>query len=300
MGMPVAPPDNDLLTLGTVFFVDNSHANKNNNNPGLDSSFPLATTAAAVALCTANKGDVIILGQGHAETLASAAALALSVAGVTVIGLGRGTKRPTFTWATGTDATCTIAGANVKIKNILAKSTIAALVTLFSITGADVTLDAVDYQEDGSTAALQFILTTTAADGLQVLNSKWYRGTTAAGALSQWIVLTGVDRARIINNFCILKGYAAANPINSIVAVVGTACLSIEIVGNRFYDSNSTGNVPILMITNCTGVIAWNVCGTSKTGIAGAIVPASCFCFENYVSNEVDKSGMAEPAIDTA
>jgi hypothetical protein len=298
-GVPVLPSNSGVFT-GTAFFVCNrTGANGSDGNIGTRADQPLATLAKALTLVTANNDDVIYVMSGHAETLATAAAIAVATAGVNIVGLGVGNRRPTFTWATSTAATWTITAANVLIKNILCTSTIAALVKLFSVTAAGVTFDAVDYVEDGSTDALQFVLTTAAATDMTIQNCHWYRGTTAASALSQWIVLTGADRAKILNNYLLLKGFATANPINSAVAVVTTAAKGIQIASNSFYDSNSTGNVSILTIANTTGVISDNYVGTSKTATPGSVVPSSCFAFQNFCVNEVAKSGFLDPAADT-
>lgn len=298
-GMPVLPGAQRVFGGNTYFVCNATGKNGSDGNSGLRPDQPLATVAKALTLVTANNDDVIYVMQGHAETLASAGAITCSVAGVSIVGLGNGNARPTFTWATSTAATWAISAANVMIANIRTTSTIAGLVKLFNITGAGVLLDRVDYYEDGSTDALSFILTTAAATDLVVQNSNWYRGTTAASALSQWIVLTGADRAIIRDNFLISKGFATANPINSAVAVVTTAPKNIQIVRNTFYDSNSTGNVSILTIAATTGVIADNYVGTSKTATPGSVVPNSCFSFQNFCVNEVAKSGFLDPAADT-
>lgn len=281
---------------GSIFFVS-SVTGTNGLGYGQNPDAPVATLAYALATLSPapTSGDVIYCLPGHAETIASAAAIT-SIAGVTVIGLGTGAARPTFTWST-TGSTWAISTANFTVRNIRCTSTVAAMVKLFNITAANCTLDTVDYFEDGTTDALQFVLTTSAATDLTVQNCRWYRGTTAASALSQWIVLTGADRARILNNYGILKGYASSNPINSWVAVVTTFCIAIHIEGNRFYDSNSTGNVPILTIASTTGVVANNYMGTSAT--TTTISWNSCFAFQNFITNEVAKSGAVTPAIDT-
>lgn len=290
--LPAAP----RVYTGTAYFV--SSTSGSNNNKGTSATEPFATLAYAVTRVTANKDDVIYVMHGHVESLVAAASIACATAGFSIVGLGTGIKRPTFTWSTLTTASWTIAGANVSISNIRTTSTIAALVTMFSITGAGVTLDGVDYFEDGTTDALQFVLTTAAADDLTIQNCSWYRGTTAATALSQWIVLTGVDRVKIKNNYCILKGFTTSNPINSIVAVVTTACVAMDVSGNRFYDSNSTGNASILLISACTGTISDNRIGTSQGTLSTGQVVASAFWHENYYSNEVAKSGVLGPAAD--
>ena len=74
---------------------------------------------AARAACTASRGDIILIGPGHAETLTTAADIALSVAGITVIGLGVGNLKPTFTFSsTDNAATMTVSGNNVRVEGI--------------------------------------------------------------------------------------------------------------------------------------------------------------------------------------
>lgn len=285
------------ITGGSYFWVGSAVSGASNNNDGKTPATPCATIAGALAKCTASVGDVVLVMPGHVETIAAAAGIAIATAGVTIVGLGNGNNRPLLTWATLASASITVTAADVTIRNLRTTSTVVALVTMFSVTGARCTIDGVDYYEDGTTDALQFVLTTTAADDITIQNCHWYRGTTAASALSQWIVLTGTDRAKILNNFCILKGFTTSNPINSIVAVVTTLCVGIRIERNRFYDSNSTGNVPILTLTNTTGVVADNYMGTSAS--TTTISFSSCFAFQNFISNEVAKSGAVTPAIDT-
>ncbi len=296
-GLPVLPGSTRPYT-GRAFFVCNAtNFNGSNGNSGLSPSQPFATVAYAVGQVTANNDDVIYVMEGHAETIAAAGGIACAIAGCSIVGLGNGKARPTFTWS-AVGSTWTITAANVSISNIICTSTIAAMVKCFSITAAGATLDTVDYYEDGTTDCIGFILTTSAATDLTVQNCHWYRGTTATTtAITQWIVLTGADRAKIRNNYGILKGFTTSNPINSWVAVVTTACVGIEVTGNHFYDSNSTGNVPILTISNTTGVIADNYMGTSAT--TTTISYNSCFAFQNFISNEVSKSGAVSPAIDT-
>lgn len=281
---------------GSIFFV-NSVGGTNGSGYGQSPDAPLASLAYALGTLSPAPvaGDVIYVLPGHLETIAGAAGI-VSIAGVSVIGLGNGSNRPVVTWS-ATASTWTIATANFTIKNIRCTSTIAAVVKLFSITAAGATFDTVDYYEDGSTDALQFILTTAAATDLTVQNCRWYRSATAASALSQWIVLTGADRAKIVGNYGVLKGFATANPINSIVAVVTTAPKDILIESNVFYDSNSTGNIPILVIASTTGSVLDNYMLTSAT--TTTLATGSCGWHQNFISNEVAKSGAVTPAIDT-
>mgnify|MGYP006139353905 CR=1 FL=1 len=49
-----------------------------------------------------NKGDVIVVMPGHAETVSGAAGINCDVAGVSIVGLGRGAARPTITMSAAT------------------------------------------------------------------------------------------------------------------------------------------------------------------------------------------------------
>lgn len=78
-------------TVGTVT-IDGRAQTMSDGNDGLSPERPLSTIARALALCSANVGDVIVLLPGtHNLTtqsnMTAAAALAFNVAGITVIGV---------------------------------------------------------------------------------------------------------------------------------------------------------------------------------------------------------------------
>jgi hypothetical protein len=55
-----------------ILYVSSTHALASDHNDGTSPDAPLATIAAAVALCTANRGDTIYVAPGHAETVVAA------------------------------------------------------------------------------------------------------------------------------------------------------------------------------------------------------------------------------------
>ena len=87
-------------------------------NPGA----PFATLDYAVAACTASRGDTIYLMPGHNEGKANAQ-WDIDSAGVSVIGLGRGTMRPMFDFDHA-NASMNIGASNVSVKNIVLRSSI--------------------------------------------------------------------------------------------------------------------------------------------------------------------------------
>lgn len=105
-----------LLTLfpGNVYWVD---SNGGGGSKGTFSS-PVATLAAAHALVTTDNGDIICLKPGHAETYTET--VDFSKSGFSIVGLGYGDNRPTFTCGvTGAgDDMFDFAGDDVVIYNI--------------------------------------------------------------------------------------------------------------------------------------------------------------------------------------
>jgi len=144
---------------------------------GTDPGGPLATVAAATAL--AKSGDRVHIAPGHTENITGAATFDLSKAGVTYIGYGTGTTRPRFTF-TATDALLNISAANVVLSNVELTCSIDEVVTLVKVTAAGVVLDAVDYVETATFQAIQFLLTTNAADRIEVCNCRHYAATAPA------------------------------------------------------------------------------------------------------------------------
>ena len=295
-GMPVMPGVGLPTTTGRPVFV--SSVSGSNSNEGLSADAPMATIDAAIGKCTANKGDVIIVMPGHSESISGAGAIAADVAGISIIGLGRGALRPLITLHTAV-TTIAISAANVTFQNLRIATDVDAVVKVFNITAAGAILDAVDFVETASCAALQFVLSSAAADDLTIQNCSWVQSQTAASATMKWIELIGADRAKIRNNYASLKGYATGNPANGVIVGSTTASLDVEIVGNRFIILNSTGNVPISLYTGTTGYAGWNSVHSSKTAVAGSIALASCYGAENYASNTVNTAGFLDPVVDT-
>lgn len=85
-----------VLTKGTgeVYYVDSGASG---GATGLDWTNAAVTLDAGVGLCTADRGDTIIVAAGHAETIIIANGVDCDLAGITIVGLGVGENRPMFT-----------------------------------------------------------------------------------------------------------------------------------------------------------------------------------------------------------
>ena len=127
-----------IANQGTTYYVDSGSGS--DSNTGKSWAKALATLDAAINKCTANQGDTILIAEGHTETYTTTGAKAIfDVDGINVIGLGRGSDRPTFSFGhTGT--TMTISGDNVTIQNLLFVTAVDQVVTFATISGDDCTL----------------------------------------------------------------------------------------------------------------------------------------------------------------
>jgi len=206
----------------------------------------------------ADSGDIIYIAPGHAETVATAAAINLDKAGVSIFGLGNGSARPAFTFST-TASTITMTAANVKLSGILIIPSIDSVVSPIVVSAADCTVEVEVQDASDEIECVNAILTTADADRLDI--DLKYIGNVSGNACVNAVRLVGVDTARINIDF-----YGVAS--TSIVEFHTTACHNIVISGKFYNDGTSlTKNV----VDTATGS-TWSVSGfdgNSNTPFSG-------------------------------
>lgn len=155
-------------TTGNIFYVDSGAAAASDGaGAGLTKDTPFATLDYAVGQCTANNGDVIFLMPGHAETITADSGVDIDVAGITVIGLGHGAARPTFTFTTAVTADFKLAAASTVVYNVLFVGGIDATTGVIEVSAADCALIDTEYR-DSTGQATDVIMTTADADRLLI------------------------------------------------------------------------------------------------------------------------------------
>jgi hypothetical protein len=299
-GIPVLPGIPGVFT-GAVFFV--CSVNGSNNNTGKSKAQPLATVDYAIGLCTADAGDLIIVMPGHAETV-TATSIALDVAGVTILGIGNGLKRPTFTFGAAA-ATITVTGANCKWTGCHFKANFADVAAAFTIGAAK------DFDLSGNTfldisASLNFLsivvtgATNNAADGLTVRDN-WYMGlvVTANAFVS---VLGNLDRLTVTGNHV---DKAATNNAGQFVTVAAKVILGARIERNTLIVVGATGTTVGIFLTGSsttnTGIVAQNfVASLDTTAELIATAGTGLRFFENYYTGTADASAKLWPVVDAA
>lgn len=234
------------------------------------------TIKLALAQCLANRGDVIFVMPGHTENITNATDLNVNVAGVSILGLGKGNLRPTLTLTTAITATITFSAANTQMANINVDGTgFAAITSIFNITALGVTLSNNQITCASATNQAGVALTTTAAaDGLTITGN-YFVGTTDAG-MTNALQLIGADDCVITNNYFYGAYTTSLGPINNIT----TACLRILIQGNTLVNATASSTKAVVLVAGTTGMVRDN-----RIGILSGTAPitgAGIFVGGNY------------------
>jgi len=152
---------------GQSFWVSNADVLLNNGNSvvGVDQAGggeyqrPFRTIDFAIGQCTANRGDVIYVMPGHVETITASGGLNLDVAGITIIGLGRGTLQPRIDY-TATSSSVQINSSNVSICNVNFHA---------NVTSVTLGVDIVASSSDTLIKGCYFDVETTATDEFSIV-----------------------------------------------------------------------------------------------------------------------------------
>jgi pectin methylesterase-like acyl-CoA thioesterase len=264
---------------GNQFYVDSGSGSASND--GLTWATALATIDSAVGKCTANNGDVIWVAPGHNEGITTAAAIDFDVAGITVIGLGTGSLKPTIDYDHA-DASVAIGADNVTLKNIRFRVSANAVVK-----GLQVEAAADSYVIEGcefgwaETATDEFTIAIEILAGCNDgLIDRCYFNAGAQAAVHA-IKLTGASDNVIIRNCRFIGNHSTA-------MIGGTTTLSTNLLieNNLFYQGATEPAIELL--TNTTGVIRDNDIKTNLDTMVASIVADACFLFRNYYNEDVN------------
>ena len=273
---------------GNVFWVDSNTGSDGNSGTYRQ---PLALIDTAIGKCTASNGDIIMVFPGHAETVTTS--IAADVAGISIIGLGNGSNRPTLVGPSA-DATIDVTAANITIRNLVfsadAGTTQAATQKIYVNAAnceiSDCEFSAGQYDDD--------VIYVSTSGTYAYIHDNTFWGTNADG-IDTFIYLEGKTPNPIgvvvENNW--FNGYTAAySPDLGHVYSSGvfTHCL---VQDNKFIYMSAGGGIEFTQAA--TGIIKGNVFGG---GVQDQMLdPGSCFSFNNYETDAIDASGMLEPTV---
>ena len=300
-GVPVSSSGQLPMFTGNAWFVNSVIGS--DGNSGKKPGQPFATVAAAVTAATASNDDVIYVMSGHSETITSATSFgSLSKAGISIVGLGFGSRRPTFTFTTAATARINVTANNVTIRNCLFIANFADVATCFlNNAGAEMQIIGCEFRDTSSILNFLAIVTNTVtvnSDGLTFNQNKVFgAGTTAA---TTPIKLAGaVSRLTVNDNYINL---AILNNTSALIAHAALVMTNAEVARNKIFRPNTD---------TATGGIIISTTSTTNTGmvydnyVQAADVAAAILCtagsvygmFNNLYDGDADASGFVLPAI---
>jgi hypothetical protein len=266
----------------------------------------VATINEGCKRCRSGKGDVVVVLEGHAESLAVADSIPDLVAGTTIISAGTpgASNNPTLTWsATASSlllnvADVTIAGFNFvwnAVDGLVAPLTVTA--TGCRVVGNHITV------ADADEGALKGVEVSTGGSRF-MFTGNTVVGVGEAQPLTSAVVLVSaaVDDVAIEGNYI-----AAANPGTSVLGLIAVtaAATNLRIRYNEVIQLETAGTALFGITVGdvaATGTISRNFCkiGSAVTtttsgftvGTAGLV---GVGLFENYCADSAAASGVLSP-----
>jgi nitrous oxidase accessory protein NosD len=287
-----------LRVAGAVFYVCSAVTGASDSEGyGANPDKPFATLDYAIGQCTAHADDLIVILPGHAESRSSTGNLALlDVAGVTVLGLGRGSKMPTFTLGHA-GATISVSAANCRIAGIKVIADVADVaIGITAASGATaLRVEGCWFTSGALTKELKVAISVAAGVADVVIERNRFDTDISAetGSETHAILLAGAaDRIRIVDNEMIGNFGTAA--------IDGATAASVRVViaRNLIHNIDSTNGLGISLHASTSGIVSDNRVLGLKTNTV-PVACAGCSAHENYTSAAVNESGALRPAVET-
>lgn len=250
----------------------------------------MAELAAAIGAVTAN--TIIVCLPGHVESIGNES-LVLDVAGVSVLGLGRGTIQPRFHFEHA-NAEISVAADNVGLRGLRFSADVTAVAVGIEIEDGSEHCAVIgnwfDTVAEGTDEFNVAIRTNDAANFALIEDNDidmGIAGAVAAVSFTQDTYRTIVRGNRVWGDF-------------STACVNGITTLSAELlIEKNLFVNGIGGNLntepAIELLTGSTGIIRDNDIATNLSTMAAAIVADTCLSYRNYYNEDI--SGGATGAV---
>lgn len=298
---------------GQVYWVSNSsatvlpgHIGASDANPGSFAA-PFSTLQKAIDVCVANRGDIIFVKPGHAESVSSATALAFNKAGVAIVGLGAGTKRPTLTFDTANTATIAVSADNMAITNFRFVANFLGIAAAFTVAAA--ANFAIEQSSFTDTSAILNFLScvkttvSTNSDGL-LIDGNFIKSDATTKAVAPIQVLNTMSGLTVTNNRVVQT--VAQNNLSQLLSHAALVMTDLLVANNYVHCVNTdTATGACLISTTATtgsGMVVGNY--IRALDVAAAIIVTATAVqygmFDNkYIGDGTMNSGFILPAIGT-
>lgn len=220
-----------LMAPGRVFFLNDAATLKADSTAAaaMDPTTPAATGAACVAFCTANNGDVIIVGPGHSESIATLLALTLPARTIIVhTGLGIAWSGRKFGSAAGSLESEPVEKTVERATSILPATT---NLTLFTIVGGPIELINIE--------------------GIV---------TVVLPAVANLVKLTAVATGLTAVDLCAASADLTGAAVGTVLSITGTLATAMVVSANQTRIAQATRQIIH------PGIIRVNTTGTMTTG----------------------------------
>lgn len=285
-----------IIGRNTYWYVDSAVAGADGRSP----STAVATIVAALAKAAA--GDTIVVLPGHTENVAAAGGITVSLAGISIIGLGYGAQRPKVTLNTANTASIVVTGASLYVENMVFMANFLAIAACFDVQAVDFWIKDCAFGNTASsknftTPIKGTLATSNLMNGMRVTGCRWAtNGDTAGGP---FISVAGTNLGyRIYDNFV---SNAATTVAQLISVAAGKLLVDADIGWNRLFNLMTSGELFISNDgTTNTGIIHNNYVGHADvTGTHDPGWDAGGFRLFNNQSTSVDNlQGLLIPAAD--
>lgn len=280
------------LTPGNVWFVDSGVSGGTGRTP----EGAYATLAEAVSAATANNGDIIYLLPGHAETIATAAAVDVNKAGLNIIGLGLGGDRPTFT-LTAAASTFAVGASSLYFENILFVANFTNGVTAgidIDDTHSDVTFKNCEWRATAATK--EFLKAVTIAENANRVTFDGCRFYEAAGDASTAIFTESTMTDLTIKNCEFWGTYGVATLDLDDDAITN----GLKIWNNVSYNSNTAAGLFATVTAATVGLFIGNRSGLGKANTIPVTDGSASVFVDNLATDAAAISELKYPATATA
>lgn len=273
-GMPILPKVGDLpVGGGNVVWVDSGYT-----GGASDGSFRKPFTGLETALnsgkVVASNGDIIYIKPGHAESVASATAINLDLAGVTIVGLGMGDQRPTFTFTTATTSTIPVSAADITVANCIFSANFDSVVAVFTTTAAANFAVIGCRFKDASVTDVSFVnivdtsTVDNAADGLTIRDCTWISEDNTPATLVK--ADATIARLKLINNTI---SHSVATTVGKFAVVAADKQLTeVTIENNKLYSAATDSTGGLMVTGTCATSYGWIVRNSMQALDAAGVV----------------------------
>lgn len=285
---------NLVQTTGNIYFVDSGVST---SGGGLSPEDAVSTLDAAVALCTASNGDVIVVMEGHAETISGAAGVDLDVAGIRVIGLGHGATRPTFTFSAAA-STFAVGASSVQVENLLFVAAFTNGVTAgVDIDGnhSDVVFRNCEWRASLSTQ--EFLKAVTIAENASRVTFDGCRFTEVTGGDATAAIFTESTMTGLTVKNCTFHGDWSAAVLDLDDDAI---TLGLDIFNNYAYNADVSAGLFATVTAATVGFFVGNRSGIGKANTVPVSDASASVFIDNLATDAAAISELKYPATPTA